>query len=151
MKPFSNGTRAIAETLAKAKNVQSILGGGDTIEAIKRFGYEETDFTFVSTGGGAMLEFLEGKTLPGVEVLMEKENVKNESKTITKAKSSKKPAKKVPKKVAKKSLKKSSKKPLKKTSKKNAGKKKTKATKESKKRPALKKNAAAKKKGKKRR
>lgn len=86
MKPFSRGTASIAKTLVESKGVKSILGGGDTIEAVKRLGYSENDFTFVSTGGGAMLEFLEGRVLPGVEVLLEK--AKPAKKT------SKKPAKK---------------------------------------------------------
>lgn len=72
LKPFSRGTKMIAQTLASATGVKSILGGGDTIDAIKRLGFKEKDFTFVSTAGGAMLEFLEGKTLPGIAVLMEK-------------------------------------------------------------------------------
>ena len=72
MRPFSGGTKAIAQSLVSTKGVKSILGGGDTIEAVKRLGFKEKQFTFISTGGGAMLEFLEGKVLPGIEVLMEK-------------------------------------------------------------------------------
>ncbi len=68
LSPFSNGTRAIAEA---AKNCpgKTILGGGDTIDAISRFGFFEGSFSHLSTGGGAMLEFLEGKVLPGIEAL----------------------------------------------------------------------------------
>jgi phosphoglycerate kinase len=66
---FSNGTKEIAKLIAKTKFTQTILGGGDTITAIKKFGFALTDFTHVSTGGGAMLEFLEGKDLPGLSVL----------------------------------------------------------------------------------
>ena len=67
---FQKGTRSIAKTLVLLKKkVQCIVGGGDTIEAIKRMGFKESQFTFVSTGGAAMVEFLEGKKLPGVEVL----------------------------------------------------------------------------------
>lgn len=68
--PFVSGTRGAAETLAKLKGkVTSYLGGGDTLDALKRLGIPTKKFTFVSTGGGAMLEFLEGKKLPGIEVL----------------------------------------------------------------------------------
>ena len=82
------------------------MGGGDTIEAVKRLGFKEEHFTFVSTGGGAMLEFLEGKKLPGVEVLLGKDKApapkKASAKPIKKSKpaAKKKPAKK---KTAKKS------------------------------------------------
>lgn len=71
MKPFERGTREIAKAVseATAAGATSILGGGDTIDAIKRFGHSFDEFTHVSTGGGAMLEFLEGKKLPGIEVL----------------------------------------------------------------------------------
>lgn len=99
MKPFSRGTKVMAQTLVWSKGVKSILGGGDTVEAVKRFGFKEEHFTFVSTGGGAMLEFLEGKVLPGVEVLMEK----------GKAAAKKKPVKKAKKKVASKRAKKATK------------------------------------------
>jgi phosphoglycerate kinase len=67
-KPFERGTKAIAEACAKTK-ATTILGGGDTLEALKRFKISPEKFTHVSTGGGAMLEFLEGKKLPGVEVI----------------------------------------------------------------------------------
>ncbi len=106
MKPFSRGTAVVAQTLVWAKGVKSILGGGDTIEAVKRLGFKEEHFTFVSTGGGAMLEFLEGKKLPGVEVLLGKDKApapkKASAKPIKKSKpaAKKKPAKK---KTAKKS------------------------------------------------
>lgn len=65
---FSFGTKAIAEIVAKT-NAVSILGGGDTIDAIHRFQIDEGQYSYVSTGGGAMLEFLEGKELPGISVL----------------------------------------------------------------------------------
>ena len=69
--PFSAGTKAVAQTLAELKGkAKSYLGGGDTIDALKRTGIPEKKFTFVSTGGGAMLEFLEGKKLPGIQALM---------------------------------------------------------------------------------
>lgn len=91
MKPFSRGTAVIAQTLVWSKGVKSILGGGDTIEAVKRLGFKEEHFTFVSTGGGAMLEFLEGKKLPGVEVLVGKDKAplpKNAQKNVIKSKKS---------------------------------------------------------------
>lgn len=62
--PFSRGTRAIARAIARSR-AQSIAGGGETIDAIRRTGTAK-QFTFLSTGGGAMLEFLEGKKLPGL-------------------------------------------------------------------------------------
>lgn len=71
-KPFANGTKAIAKAVAAAKKAKTILGGGDTVDAINHFGISEKKFTHVSTGGGAMLEFLEGTMLPGVEIVLEK-------------------------------------------------------------------------------
>ncbi|MDP2624794.1 MAG: phosphoglycerate kinase [Candidatus Peregrinibacteria bacterium] len=68
MTPFSRGTKSIAEAVSKSK-ATTILGGGDTIDAIKKFGHKASEFDHVSTGGGAMLEFLEGKELPGITVL----------------------------------------------------------------------------------
>ena len=63
----AKGTFAIAETVAKS-GATSIIGGGDSVTAIKQSGYGE-EVSFISTGGGASLELLEGKTLPGVAVL----------------------------------------------------------------------------------
>jgi 3-phosphoglycerate kinase len=63
----SKGTFAVAKTVAKSSAV-SIIGGGDSVKAINRSGYSN-DVTFMSTGGGASLEFLEGKDLPGVSIL----------------------------------------------------------------------------------
>ncbi|MBI2638460.1 phosphoglycerate kinase [Candidatus Peregrinibacteria bacterium] len=69
--PFASGTKAVAQTLAGLKGkTKTYVGGGDTIDALKRCNIQPKKFTFVSTGGGAMLEFLEGKKLPGIEVLM---------------------------------------------------------------------------------
>lgn len=68
--PFSYGTREIAKVMAGHKKAKTYIGGGDTIDALKRCNVPFTKFTFVSTGGGAMLEFLEGKKLPGIAVLM---------------------------------------------------------------------------------
>lgn len=71
--PFMSGTKTIAKTLAKAgKKIKSCIGGGDTIDALQRVGVPRSKFTFVSTGGGAMLEFLEGKKLPGIQALTQK-------------------------------------------------------------------------------
>ncbi len=74
MKPFAPGTQSVANTVAKATqtgHVQSILGGGDTVAAIEQFGIDKAQYTHVSTGGGASLEFLEGKPLPGIAILDE--------------------------------------------------------------------------------
>ncbi|MGZ5595851.1 MAG: phosphoglycerate kinase [Usitatibacter sp.] len=64
---FGNGTRAVAEAIASSKAF-SIAGGGDTLAAIAKYGVTDK-IGYISTGGGAFLEFLEGKTLPAVEIL----------------------------------------------------------------------------------
>jgi len=65
--PFENGTRAIAQAIAKSPAF-SVAGGGDTLAAIAKYGIEK-DMGYISTGGGAFLEVLEGKTLPAFEIL----------------------------------------------------------------------------------
>ena len=64
----SKGTFAIAESVAKNSEAISIIGGGDSVKAVNQAGFGG-DVSFISTGGGASLEFLEGKTLPGVDAL----------------------------------------------------------------------------------
>ncbi len=67
----SKGSFAIAETVPKNKSAVSIIGGGDSVKAVNQAGFGG-EVSFISTGGGASLEFLEGKALPGVEALDEK-------------------------------------------------------------------------------
>ena len=67
---FAGGTKELCKIIAEEKN-NSIIGGGDTAAAVNKFGYQE-DMKFISTGGGASLEFLEGKGLPGVDIINEK-------------------------------------------------------------------------------
>lgn len=66
---FSQGTKRIAHYLSDKCDAQTILGGGDTLDALKKFSVPQEAYTHVSTGGGAMLEFLEGKELPGIKIL----------------------------------------------------------------------------------
>ena len=67
---FGEGTRAIAQAIARGKAF-SLAGGGDTLAAIEKYGVED-GISYISTGGGAFLEFVEGKTLPAVAILEER-------------------------------------------------------------------------------
>ena len=69
---FENGTRTLAQAIAES-NAFSIAGGGDTLAAIAKYGIEKK-IDYISTGGGAFLEVLEGKTLPAFEILMQRAN-----------------------------------------------------------------------------
>jgi phosphoglycerate kinase len=70
MEPFAHGTIALGNAVAEAtaNGAFSLVGGGDSVSAVKQFGFENK-VSYVSTGGGAMLEMLEGKTLPGIKAI----------------------------------------------------------------------------------
>ncbi|MDU1123410.1 MAG: phosphoglycerate kinase, partial [Dermabacter sp.] len=68
---YADGTKAIAEALAECPGY-TVVGGGDSASAIRNLGFDEARYSHISTGGGASLELIEGKELPGIAILEEK-------------------------------------------------------------------------------
>ena len=71
MENFSNGTKELGKYIAEAtaNGAFSLVGGGDSVAAVKEFKFQDK-VSYVSTGGGAMLEMLEGKSLPGIDAIL---------------------------------------------------------------------------------
>ncbi len=67
---YKKGTAEIAKALSESQ-AQTIIGGGDTADAVHKLGYNETNFTHISTGGGACIEYLSGIKMPAIEALMQ--------------------------------------------------------------------------------
>jgi len=67
---FAHGTKVVAAALTKVSGI-SVVGGGDSAAAVRALGFKDEEFGYISTGGGASLEYLEGKSLPGIEVLLD--------------------------------------------------------------------------------